>query len=172
MLQVPQLRALARLWRSRLAIKEGDLKTGYGELKLATDEWPQDGQLLDELCKFLFQYGPPEETERQLKRFHELQPANPAVPQNLGALHVRQGRYTEAIDWLRQALQIKPDSAEAHLYLGEALHQINRLAEARQSWHDAARLAGDADTKAQALRRLEETGGEPSTQSHSSDAST
>ncbi len=163
MLEVPQVRSLAHLLRARLATKESDTQTAYRELKAATQEQPRDVQLLDEFCKFLFQHGSPEETERELKRFGELQPENHNVYQNLGALCLRQMRYAEAIDWLQQAIQRKPEAAEAHFYLGEVFHRIDRAHEARQSWNEAARCASDGPTKEQAVRRLQETGGAVST---------
>jgi Flp pilus assembly protein TadD len=123
-------------------------------LKSAVAEHPQDTLLLDEFCKHLFQHGSVEETEQYLRRFHELQPENSNISENLGAICFRQQRYEEAAHWLELALKHNPKSAEAHLYLGETLHQLGRAAEARSSWNEAARLAERGHLKEQALTRL------------------
>ena len=52
----------------------------------------------------------------------------------------QRGRFDEAIAHLQQALEIKPDYAEAHNNLGMALAGQGKIAEAVVQWREAVRL--------------------------------
>ncbi len=59
----------------------------------------------------------------------------------LGGNHENSGLLVEkASDAYRQAIRLRPDSAEAHYSLGMALHQLDRLDEAIESYRHAIRL--------------------------------
>jgi tetratricopeptide (TPR) repeat protein len=63
---------------------------------------------------------------------------------NLGLAYSQMpGRETEAISELRTAIRIKPDSAQAHFQLGNALHKMHRLDDAIAEYQTS--LALDAE---------------------------
>ena len=59
---------------------------------------------------------------------------------NLGEALVDQERYDEAIDYLRNVMQIMPDSSEIHNNLGSALSMIDDYEGARQHYETALQL--------------------------------
>lgn len=74
------------------------------------------------------------------------QPDNALVLSSLGSSYTGAGRYEEAIQTLRRALEITPDSAELgiHKQLGTALHLAGRTSEAIEHLQTAVELAPDA----------------------------
>jgi tetratricopeptide (TPR) repeat protein len=62
---------------------------------------------------------------------------------NLGAALLRQGEYQEAIVHSREALRIKPDSAEPHNNIGLALARLGKHQEAIAHWEEALRIKPD-----------------------------
>ena len=62
---------------------------------------------------------------------------------SLALERVGSGRFDEAIAWDRQALQIRPDSADLHDNLGVALIQTGQVAEAIAQFQEALRLKPD-----------------------------
>jgi tetratricopeptide (TPR) repeat protein len=62
----------------------------------------------------------------------------------LGLYYDDQGRFPEAIENYRQAIQFAPHYALAHLSLGVALTRLHQLDEASQQFSEAIRLAPDS----------------------------
>ena len=65
----------------------------------------------------------------------------PEVPLDLGTLALEQGDQATAERWLRRAVAVAPDTAEAHEKLGVALFLQNRPADALPMLQTACRLA-------------------------------
>jgi tetratricopeptide (TPR) repeat protein len=65
----------------------------------------------------------------------------------LGNALADQGRYAEAVEHYRRALEINPDSAEAHYNLGNALALQGKYAEAIKHFRKALQIRPD-DAKA------------------------
>jgi Flp pilus assembly protein TadD len=67
----------------------------------------------------------------------KLRPFDIGARNSLGAALIRQGRFDEAVQELKEALQRQPDSAEAHFHLGVALaaqrHHDEAVAELRRT---------------------------------------
>ncbi len=59
---------------------------------------------------------------------------------NLGLVLERAGDVPDAYGWYGQALQIKPDYADAHINLGNLLSRAGRLAEAAGHYEEAMRI--------------------------------
>ena len=70
-------------------------------------------------------------------------PNDPAERYNLGVGLANAGRIQEAIGCYTQALQIRPDYAEAHNNLGVALEQVGRVQEAIGHWKRALQIRPD-----------------------------
>lgn len=64
----------------------------------------------------------------------------PGILFNLGVLHQQANRHLEAAQCYRQAIEAKPDFAEAFLNLGHALDASGKGDDARESWRKAVKL--------------------------------
>ena len=69
----------------------------------------------------------------------------------LGLKLNRDARYQAAADELEKAIALSPDSAFAHLYLGAALAQLKKMADAERELLKAYELGGKAVATAQLL---------------------
>jgi tetratricopeptide (TPR) repeat protein len=67
----------------------------------------------------------------------------------------REGRFDEAVTFLRAALLLLPHSAEIHYYLGASLVQTQDYLNARQHFQEVLRLEPDAEIARQAALTLE-----------------
>ncbi len=65
------------------------------------------------------------------------------------------GRLPEAIVQYEQALRIKPDIAEVHYNLGNALARVGRVPEAIVQYEQALRIRPDFTLAQNALARLQ-----------------
>ncbi len=63
-------------------------------------------------------------------------PDDPAIMDSMGWARYRQGKYTEAVDYLRQAMKLMADP-EIAAHLGAALWRAGKEAEARAVWKQA-----------------------------------
>ena len=76
----------------------------------------------------------------------------------LGVLETDAGRPVDAIDWLGRAIAVRPDVAQAHYHLGNALLAAERAADAVASFADALALQPDhvdaLNNQGNALRKL------------------
>ena len=59
---------------------------------------------------------------------------------NLGILFCKSARWRSAIEPLREAVEIDPERAAAHYYLGEAFNHVDQLPAALAAYETAARL--------------------------------
>ncbi|HYG86711.1 MAG TPA: tetratricopeptide repeat protein [Azospirillum sp.] len=88
----------------------------------------------------LVQKGSLAEAEAVLRAGLPELPAHPALRHLLGVVVRDQRRYGEACDWLRTALVVKPDYAEAYANLGLAHKETGGLAAAAEALRRAVRL--------------------------------
>src|ERR671917_2262450 len=66
------------------------------------------------------------------RKLLERDPRNPMVLYSLGSELFMEGRYGEARDHLRRAVENKPDYSVAYRMLGRAHYELNEDAEARE----------------------------------------
>ena len=89
---------------------------------------------------------------------------NPMVLYSLGSELFKEGEYAEARDYLRRAVEHKPDYSVAYRTLGRAHFELGEDAEARGVFGEGRRVAeanGDLQTVKEIdvfLRRLEKRG--------------
>ncbi|MFB0508607.1 MAG: tetratricopeptide repeat protein, partial [Thermodesulfobacteriota bacterium] len=62
---------------------------------------------------------------------------------NQGLSYFQDDRYQEAIESFKQAIQLEPDSAEAHCNLGNCYIQLGRYQEAIDACKQAIRIEPD-----------------------------
>jgi len=99
-----------------------------------------------QLGLFLALTGQPEEALPNLERVIRLNPRTPMMYRYLAATgwaHFAAGRYEEAIEWLEQSRQSKPDHNLAHRGLAASYAIVGRLEEARAALEEELRLEPD-----------------------------
>src|ERR687893_2726879 len=90
-----------------------------------------------------YKAGMLEEALREFRRVLDLRPADSSAPLFLGLIAIRQARWEEAANALRQASVAGVPRPAALHNLGFALEQLNRLDEAEAAYGDAASRAKD-----------------------------
>src|SRR5207245_8474823 len=88
------------------------------------------------------------------RKAHELAPAEPSVPDTLGWVLYRQGRYQEAAELLEQSASKSPGRGEIQFHLGMANYMMGRLDEARAALEKAVSISGDFTGKDEAKSQL------------------
>ena len=95
------------------------------------------------------------------RRLLDRDPTNPMVLYSLGSEYFKEGRYGEARDYLRRAVENKTDYSVAYRMLGRAHFELHEDAEAREAFlkgREVANENGDLQTVKEIevfLRRLE-----------------
>ena len=103
------------------------------------------------------------ETSRteMFRKLLERDPENPMVLYSLGNELFKEGKYSEAREYLSRAVRNKPDYSVAHRTLGRALYELGENAEARRVFAEGREVAeenGDLQTVKEIdvfMRRLE-----------------
>jgi tetratricopeptide (TPR) repeat protein len=90
-----------------------------------------------------YKAGMLEEALREFRRVLELRPTDNGAPLFLGLIAIRQARWDEAADALRQAAEAGVPRPAALHNLGFALEQLGRLDEAEAAYGDATSRAKD-----------------------------
>ena len=99
----------------------------------------------------LYNQGKHEETLVQGEVLAKQFPDKAFTPNLLGAVNVALGRLEQAVENFTQALQIKPDYAEAHANLGMTLYDLGKPKQAAVSFNNALQQVPD---DAETLRNL------------------
>ncbi len=79
-----------------------------------------------------------------ITRALKLKPEAPAILDSMGWVHFRLGNLDQAVDYLRKAMNLLPDS-EIASHLGEVLWVMGKQEQARKVWQDA--LKDDPESK-------------------------
>ena len=90
----------------------------------------------------------------ELNALRSLAPRNPLVRVALGRVLFAQDKQLQAIIEYRRALEIYPDYAAAHYYLGMSLMKSNLVA-ARAAFREAARIVPDSEIGRSSMEYLE-----------------
>ncbi len=88
-----------------------------------------------------------------LREAMAIKPDDPFIIDSYGWLQYRLGNSTEAIKYLRRALELRSD-AEISAHLGEVLWVAGRRDEARQVWQDALERSPDHSLLKQVIERF------------------
>jgi predicted Zn-dependent protease len=98
------------------------------------------------------------------RKLLERDPYNPMILFSLGNELFKEGEYPEARDYMRRAIENKPDYSVAYRMLGRALFELREDAEARRVFAEGRQVAennGDLQTVKEIdvfVRRLERRG--------------
>jgi tetratricopeptide (TPR) repeat protein len=93
------------------------------------------------------------EARELIKKAMELSPGEPSITDSMGWVEYRLGNRDEAIRWLREAYQARPDP-EIAAHLGEVLWSAGRAEEARRVFRDARSRDAQNDVLRETLARL------------------
>ena len=112
---------------------------------------------LQEACaRALIEDGLYEDAYAHYKKMLAIFPNDADALVNYGLLAARLGHPEEAVDSWQQAVNIKPNQANAHLYLAEAFDQRGEFASAARNWEAylgaAEPESAEGDANAQAVR--------------------
>jgi len=115
---------------------------------------PENGYALNAFGYFLADRNERlDEAEGYLDKAIKLLPDDPAVIDSVGWLYYRQGKYQQAIEFLRRAYGILPDG-EIAAHLGEALWVSGDQAEATEVWEEALRSAPDHELLNEVMKKF------------------
>jgi Flp pilus assembly protein TadD len=123
-------------------------------VRLADD----DSEPLNALCQHLFEMDDYQAALPALKRLAEMEPDNPSVYQNLGAVYARLLQFEEAEAAYRRTILLRPNSADALLHLGYVLKQTGRIGEAIDAWQRCRALPNVGQNILDSLRTLQTQG--------------
>jgi Flp pilus assembly protein TadD len=84
-----------------------------------------------------FERGDLRKAERDYRGALELDPMNPNLHNNIGAVYLKQGRRDDAMKEFRQALALDPEHAKARVNLGAALYETGHGEEGLQLLEEA-----------------------------------
>ncbi len=93
------------------------------------------------LGKVYWDRGDVQTAEREWREAYKLGRTNVVTLNNLGVLSVQQKHYTEAVEFLKKALELKPTYANAHMVLAEAYAGMGLPEKAEAEYRTAVRLA-------------------------------
>ena len=113
---------VARYFRARHAWQHGDLDRALADLKYAIERDPQNALIAVELGRVYEQRSELPSAEQWLIKARDLKPADPTMWTALAELYVGRayGTPLQQVSTAQQLVQLAPDQAEAHIWLGRA----------------------------------------------------
>lgn len=94
----------------------------------------------------------------------ELAPADPELRLAVGSIYYNQQQYDEAAQLFQQAVQLKPNHANAYYNLANALRQLQRLGEAERAYQEVLKLIDPQSADyARAMQELDSLKGQANT---------
>ena len=152
LLVLPNDREL-RFARALALAAHGQATAAEEDLRALLEQVPDDAATLNALGYTLADNNDRlPEALTLITRALALAPTDPAIMDSMGWVLFRQGKYTEAIGWLRSALAAD-NSAEIAAHLGEALFADGQQQAAREVWDKARGHSPDDRVLKDTLRR-------------------
>lgn len=136
-----------RLEESNQLAKQGKMEEAA---KLNEEILARDPENLSVLVNLLYLARFVARLDGQLETLYgkakRIDPQNPLVYNHYGVVMIRQGKFDVAVTALRKAIELRPDYAEPHKWLGEVLERQKRPAEAIEQYQRA--LAAEPNDRA------------------------
>jgi tetratricopeptide (TPR) repeat protein len=101
---------------------------------------PNEYALRDDLGQAYWMRGEPEAAEREWREALRLDPSNPQIPFELGAIYANQRRFDEAVALFERSIRLAPGQPDAHLNLGAAYAEMGKLDRAEEQFRAAIAL--------------------------------
>ena len=140
---------------AQVAQATGDIKAALSELETGMANHPSDRSLLEDVCRLLFEFGDPADTEARLRQLIALEPSDASAWHNLGTTYLRLRRSQPAVNAFQTAARLRPDSAASHFYLGLVLEDIGDRESANSEWIKATEVDPHCPEAHEAHRRLQ-----------------
>jgi tetratricopeptide (TPR) repeat protein len=130
--------------------------TRMAELQTCVAADPDNLDCVRELAALYYKLGQYEQAQANYEQAARLAPHDYDILVKLAGTYIFQLMFEEAVDTLRDAVGLKPDSPEIHLLLGLALSKLEppRLEEAKAEWQQVINLAPDTEWAAQAAELI------------------
>ena len=141
-----------RFEKAQAATNEKKYDEALGFLKQIISDDPNDFQAWTEEGTLYLIKGDGTESEKAYTKAIELRPKFYLALMNLGRLRIMEKNFDGAIPVLTDAVEVKPTSADANFYLGEAYLQVKKGSKAVIYLNEALKL--DPVGKAEAHLRL------------------
>jgi predicted Zn-dependent protease len=87
------------------------------------------------------------EAMKEFQSATRLEPSNFPANLLLGRLLVMQQRATDALPYLRKAIKLRPDSIDAHGFLGDAYTELGQRVNAQRELAEAERLTSQGGSR-------------------------
>ena len=140
------------LERAQAAVRANDLAQAVSLLKQIVEADPKDFVVWTELGTVYFKQGKLDDAATAYQAALQQQPSFALALLNYGKLKIARKDYEGAIETLTQAVKVRPTSADANYYLGEAYLQVKKGSKAVGYLYEAIKL--DPIGKAEAHLRL------------------
>jgi tetratricopeptide (TPR) repeat protein len=151
------LRVIGFLLSGQTAFAANDLEGAKRWFQHTASCQPEEPEVVDTICRFLFEHATPAETEPVLRELLRQRPEDPSAHHNLGTVCALQDRHSEAVPAFRRSLELRPDSSNTWYQLGNALWNSGQPQEAQRAWEQAVRVDPGNTAAAKVLRELRET---------------
>lgn len=109
----------------------GELATARGEIAIASRSFdravqlaPKDPEVRETQSRFLFEHGSAEDALRAVQSLLRLRPCDASIYHNLGALQVRLGKLSKAIEMFEKSLELRPESELTRSQLAAARESV------------------------------------------------
>jgi Flp pilus assembly protein TadD len=122
-------------------LAHGDFAGAEAALRQVLQQQPRHPAALHGMGMLAMQTGRVEEARQWLSQAALSDKRNAVILKDLGHAHIACSDPDAAVKSLRSCLKLKPDLAEAHFYLGWALHLRGEWKEAEQAYQRSLRLA-------------------------------
>lgn len=143
LLDQPQLAVVGKLLLSDLARTTHNTKQARELLEQAHREAPEDLEVLERWCRFLFEEGTPQEAKPALQQLLQYDPDNAAGWHNLGTVYLQLNNPSEAIEAYQRSLKVRPKSAITWSQLGQAFQAIGEVQQANAALQKAQQYQSD-----------------------------
>lgn len=140
--------------RALLAEKLDDLDLHERDLRLVLKLDPKNAHALNALGYTLAdRTNRHQEAFELIKQALDLRPNDPFILDSMGWVHYRLGNSTDAVHFLRRALEIRAD-AEISAHLGEVLWQSGKQRQAQRIWQRALKKHPDNEVLQSAIKKF------------------
>ena len=121
MLAIAALRPAALTLVAETAVARGALDDAERRFEAARNEFPENIDVLQARCRFLFEHGTLDGAERALDELAQQMPDDAAVHHNLGIVCMRLENYAKAVASLGKSLDLRPGHVETQRLLDDVL---------------------------------------------------
>jgi tetratricopeptide (TPR) repeat protein len=139
MAQMPGLSGAAGMLRADVAVARNDLSAARRGLEAAVAADPHDDEILDTLCRLLYEHFPQAEAVGPLLECVRRHPDDAAAHHNLGRVYLRLGDHHAAAASLREAARLRPHDPEIWGAFADALDALGKADDAAAARREADR---------------------------------